>query len=84
MLKQLPMTARLKNAGSVIRNLQRPEKKPKSTKTPTAEPESQAFVLRTSTTACFCSALKELIFNSLKLLRDDHVLMIGMIPAIAW
>ena len=33
--------------------------KPKSAKTPTAEPESQAPVLRTPTTACFCSAFKE-------------------------
>ena len=40
--------------------------KPKSAKTPTytAEPESQASLLRTPTTACFCSAFKELIFNS--------------------
>ena len=39
--------------------------KPKSTKTPTAEPESQASVLRTLTTAYFCSASKELIIKSL-------------------
>ena len=37
---------------------------PKSAKTPAAEPESQASVLRTPTTSCFCSAFKELIFNS--------------------
>ena len=38
--------------------------KPKSAKTPVGEPESQASVLRTPTTACFCSAFKELIFSS--------------------
>ena len=56
--------------------------KPKSGKTPTAEPESQASVLRTPTRACFCSAFKELIYNS-KLQRDDSVLMIRMICTIA-
>ena len=35
------------------------------TKTPTAEPESQASVLRTPTPACFCSAFKALAFDSL-------------------
>ena len=40
------------------------EEKPKSAKTPNAEPESQASVLRTPTKAYFCSAFKELIFNS--------------------
>ena len=39
--------------------------KPKSTKSPTAEPESKASVLRTLTTAYFCSASKELIIKSL-------------------
>ena len=38
--------------------------KPKSVMAPTAEPESQASVLRTPSTACFCSTFKELIFNS--------------------
>ena len=37
----------------------------KSAKTSTAERENQASVLRTPTTACFCSAFKELSFNSL-------------------
>ena len=45
--------------------------KPKSTKTPTAEPESQASVLRTLTTAYFCSASKELIINSSSFSFDD-------------
>ena len=70
MLKQLPMTARLNNTGSVNRYLQRPEKKQtnkqtKSTNTPSTEPESQTSVLRTPTTAYFCSAFKDMIFNSL-------------------
>ena len=75
MLKQLAMTARLNKAaaGSVNRSLQHPEKKPKSAKTPTAEPKSQASVLRTPTTARFFSA-----FQQFKFLRDDRVLMIGM------
>ena len=42
-----------------------PGEKPKFAMAPTAEPESQASVLRTLTTACFCSAFKDLIFNSL-------------------
>ena len=37
--------------------------KTKSAKTPTTEPRSQTSALRTPTTACFCSAFKELIFN---------------------
>ena len=67
MLKQLAMTARLNKAaaGSVNQSLQHPGKKRKSAKTPTAEPKSQASLLRTPTTACFSSAFKELIFNSL-------------------
>ena len=81
------MTATRNNGGSVYRNLQRPEKNQSPPGLlPTAEPESQVSVLRTPTTACFCSAFKELIFNSLsfsQLLRDDRVLLIGMIRAIA-
>ena len=56
--------------------------KPKSAKTPTAEPRSQASVLRTPTTACFSSAFKELIFNSLSFSKTN-ILMIGMIRTIA-
>ena len=65
MLKQLSMTARLNNAGSVNQNLQLSEKKQSPPKTPTTEPESQASVLRTTTTACFFSGFEKLIFNSL-------------------
>ena len=58
MLKQLPMTVRLNNVGSVNRNLQRSEKL-------LEQNQRQASVLKTHTPACFCSAFKELAFDSL-------------------
>ena len=70
MLKQLPMTKRQQRWKRKSKSSTSSEK-PKSAKTSTAEPESQASVLRTPTKACFCSAFKELIFNSLSLLPDD-------------
>ena len=85
MLKQLLMTARLNNVGSVNQNWSKPStsgEKPKCANTPTAEPESQASVLRTPTTACFCSPWSD--FQQFKLLWDDCVLVIGMIRTIAW
>ena len=63
MLKQLPMTVRRNNVGSINQNLRLPEKNQSPPKTPTTELESQASVLWIPTTACFC--FKELIFNSL-------------------
>ena len=78
MLKQLLMTARLNNTGSINRNLQLPEKNQSPPKTLTGELESQVSVLRTLTTACLCSAFKELIFNSLSFSKMI-VLIIRMI-----
>ena len=83
MLKKLPMTTRLNNTGSIKRNLQLPEKNQSPPKTPTAEPESQASVLRTLTTACFFSAFKELIFNSLSFSKTIASWWSGW-SAIAW
>ena len=82
MLKQLPMTARQQRWKRKSKSSTSGEK-PKSAKTSTAEPESQASVLRTPTTACFCSVWIT-DFQQLKLLRGDRVLMIGMIRTIAW
>ena len=52
------------------------------TKTPTAEPESQASVLRTPTPACFYSAFKELAFDSLSFSETIASWWSGF--AIAW
>ena len=73
MLKQLPMTQ------------QRWKRKSKSLtlgKTPRAEPASQASVLKTPTPACFCSAFKELAFDSLSFSETIASWWSGF--AIAW
>ena len=60
------MTARLNNAESVInRNIQRPEKNQSPPRLLLQNQRVKLSLSRTLTTACFCSAFTELIFNSL-------------------
>ena len=63
-----PVVADVEATSDDCETQQRWKRKSKSStfgKTPRAEPASQASVLKTHTPACFCSAFKELAFDSL-------------------
>ena len=84
MLKQLPMTARLNNAESVNRNLQRPRRKTKVRQDFYCRTRESSVCIKDTDNSLFLFSLLKNWFQQFKLLRDDCVLMIVMIRTIAW